>query len=100
HEQHHLRPMKLRFRDKVYAADSDPKIDFRSVLEEIVRKNEARNAWFAITFRLEREVAAMKFTKVRAKKCSDPGAPAFWNGEDDRFASGKLGRATAEISAH
>src|SRR5436190_115717 len=33
HEQNDLRPIKLLFRDKVFAADSVPKIAFRSVLE-------------------------------------------------------------------
>ena len=49
---------------------------------------------------LERELAAIAFTKISVKKCANPGPSAFWDGEDDRLASGKLGRATAEISAH
>src|SRR5256885_11832611 len=65
-----------------------------------MRKNEARNAGFAVTFGLKGELAAITLAKVRAKKCPNPRSSAFWNREDDCLAARKRICPTTEITAH
>src|SRR5260370_6006277 len=65
-----------------------------------MRKNEPRNAGFAVTFRLKGELAALTLAKVRAKKCPNPRSSAFWNRKDDRLDARKLICPTTEITAH
>jgi hypothetical protein len=65
-----------------------------------MRKNEPRDAWLTVTLRLERELAAVQFAKISAKKCPDPRASAFGNGKDNGFATGKLACPATEIAAY
>src|SRR5260370_3716338 len=79
HEQNDLCTTKLLLRDQILAANPVPKIAFRPMLEQIVRKDESGDAWLAVVFRLERELAATPFAKISVKKRANPGASAFWD---------------------
>ena len=64
-----------------------------------MRKNELRNAWLAVTVRLERELAVVQLAKIGAKKCSDPRTSTFGNGEDNYSPAGKYICPATEITA-
>src|SRR5260370_30651971 len=68
HEKNNLCAVKLFLRDQIFAADFVPNIALGPVLEEIMRKDESGNGWLAVTFRLERECAAITLAKIRVNK--------------------------------
>src|SRR2546423_14205157 len=85
-------------RNQIFAAQFVPAIGFRSLLEKIVRVDNARSVF--VLFGLQGEIASSFFAKVGAEKCPYPGAPAFGNRNHDRVAAEKFASAPAQIPPH
>jgi hypothetical protein len=56
------------------------------MLEQIVRKNEARNTMLVVTIWPQRKFKAEALAEVSTEKRTKPGSPTFWNRKNDRLA--------------
>src|SRR5260370_6652705 len=98
-EQNDLCTAKLSSRYEILAAQSVPEIAFSPVLEQIVRKYQPGNTRLAVTFWPQRKLKGEALAEVCANKCTQPGAAAFRNRNNNGRSSGKFSCAAAKIAA-
>src|SRR4029077_8655970 len=86
--------------NQVFPPQSVPGIAFGSILETIVRVNNARNSSVATVGQIKRKLPAQFVGKIGVEECADPGPPALGDGNENSVATGKLAGAAAEVPSH
>ena len=97
-EQNDRCPAKLPSRHQIFAAQPVPEIAFGPVLEQIVRKYQPRNTRLAVTFRAQSKLKAEALAEVRTNKCTQPGAAALRNRNNNGRSSGKFSCTAAKVA--
>src|ERR1044071_4102281 len=96
-EQNDLRTFKPPARDEIFAANPVPTIALCTVLEDVMRKYNARKAGQVKTSSTQCEIQAEPSAEISTKKCPNPRATTLREGQYDSVTTGKFARPTAKI---